>query len=75
MANYITIGNHFINLDKANDIEVWKSENNITIVKVDYGRYECEIPCAGDEQSVRDDLIYAITTGPNNSLRRGPDSP
>ena len=74
MAKIITIGNHYVNLDKVCDIEVYDAPDGTTVVKVDYDYANFEIPCAGSEEKVNNDLYWAIrrTMG---ECYRGPQSP
>ena len=69
MANFITVGGEFVNLNKVCHISVYTRTDDIVIVEVEYERsikeveYERfikKIPCAGTEDEVRNDIRWAI---------------
>lgn len=60
MANFITVGGEFVNLDKVCHISVYTRTDNIVIVEIEYERAIKEIPCAGTEDEIRQDIRWAI---------------
>lgn len=74
MSKIITIGNHYVNLDKVCDIEVYGDLDGTTIVKVDYDYANFEIPCAGSEKEVHNNLYWAIRNA-IGVCPMGPQSP
>lgn len=58
---FITIGNHIINLERICGFQVYGSEDqNYTIVEVEYEHSCHEIPCAGCYSKVVNDLRESL---------------
>ena len=75
MANFITIGNHFVNLDKVSNIEVRGADApKMSIVTIHSHDSVVDIPCAGNEHEVSVDLDFAIRMACSR-CPRGPVSP
>lgn len=60
MANFITVGGEFVNLDKVCHISVYTNTDGTVITEIEYERSIKEIPCAGTEDEVRNDIRWAI---------------
>lgn len=60
MANFITVGGEFVNLDKVCHISVYTNTDGTVITEIECERSIKEIPCAGTEDEVRDDIRWAI---------------
>lgn len=63
MANFIAICGEFVNLDKVCHIQVYTRytrTDDIVIVEVEYEHSVKEIPCAGTEDDVRNEVCWAI---------------
>jgi hypothetical protein len=60
MANFITVGGEFINLDKVCHISVYTNTDGTVITEIEYERAIKEIPCAGTEDEVRNEVRWAI---------------
>ena len=61
MANFITVGGEFVNLDKVCHISVYTRTDNTVIVEIEYERTIKEIPCAGTEDKVRQHIRWALS--------------
>lgn len=70
MANFITIGGEFVNLDKVCHISVYTHTNGTVIAEIEYERSIKEIPCAGTEDEVHKDIRWAIK--PLGAVPTGP---
>ena len=58
---FITIGNHTINLERVCGFQVYgREDQNCTIVEVEYEHSTHEIPCAGCYSKVINDLREAL---------------
>lgn len=60
MANFIAICGEFVNLDKVCHISVYTRTDNTVIIEVEYEHSIKNIPCAGTEDEVRNDIRWAI---------------
>lgn len=60
MANFITVGGEFVNLDKVCHIQVYACADNTTTVEIAYEHSVKRILCAGTEDEVQDDIRWAI---------------
>lgn len=60
MANFITVGGEFVNLDKVCHISVYTNTDGTVITEIECERSIKEIPCAGPEDEVRNDIRWAI---------------
>lgn len=60
MLNYVRIGNTFINLKNAIDIQVYTSATGTVIIAVDYICAHKEYPCGGTEDEIAATLEQAL---------------
>ena len=74
MANYISIGHEFINLDQVGSIQVYTATDDTVIVCVESDNWRHEIPCAGTKNEVRM-LIWKAIYRACGSCEKGPMSP
>lgn len=74
MANYISIGHEFINLERVNAIQVYTNTDGTVIASVESDGWILEIPCAGTEEEVRM-LIWKAIYRTCGSCEKGPVSP
>jgi hypothetical protein len=74
MANYISIGHEFINLDRVKAIQVYTDTQGTVIACVESADWLHEIPCAGTEEEVRA-LIWGAISRTCGSCEAGPVSP
>lgn len=74
MANYISIGHEFINLDRVGSIQVYTDTDNTVIACVESDNWRLEIPCAGTENEVHMSIWKAIYRA-CGSCEEGPASP
>jgi hypothetical protein len=74
MANYISIGHEFINLEYVKAIQVYTDTQGTVIACVESDDWLHEIPCAGTEEEVRM-LIWKAIYRTCGSCEEGPVSP
>ena len=74
MANYISIGHEFINLEYVKAIQVYTDTQGAVIASVESNDWILEIPCAGTEEEVRM-LIWKAIYRTCGSCEKGPVSP
>lgn len=72
---FLRIGNHYVNLDKINDIEVYRTNGDCTIVNLEYDHASFEVPCGGSEEEARDAIEWGLKAATECNLYYGPDSP
>ena len=74
MANYISIGHEFVNLERVNAIQVYTDTDGTVIACVEGNEWFLEIPCAGTEEEVHA-LIWRAISRTCGSCEEGPVSP
>lgn len=74
MANYISIGHEFINLERVNAIQVYTDIKDTVIACVESDGWLHRIPCAGTEEEVHA-LIWRAISRTCGSCEAGPESP
>ena len=72
---FMKIGNHYVNLDKINNIEVYRAFGDHTIVNLEYDHASFEVPCSGSEVEVRNAIEWGLQQATDHKVSYGPDSP